>query len=168
MAYSPRVADQELRRRLGTAGAVVIEGPKACGKTETARQVAASSVLLDVDVAALQALAVDPALVLDGATPRLIDEWQIEPKVWNYVRRFVDDRRIPGQFILTGSSVPEDDVSRHTGAGRFSFLRLRPMTLFESGRPICDRRRSCAPPPGATSSIPRLRSQPWPPVRNDS
>ena len=133
MSYSPRVADDELRARLNAAGAVVIEGPKACGKTETARQLAASSVLLDIDTAARQALAVDPSLVLDGATPRLIDEWQVEPTVWNHIRRVVDDRRSPGQFILTGSSVPNDDVRRHTGAGRFSFLRLRPMTLFETG-----------------------------------
>ncbi len=133
MAYRPRVVDDELRHRLRAAGAVVIEGPKACGKTETARRIAASSVLLDVDVTAQQALAVDPSLVLEGATPRLIDEWQIEPKVWNHVRRVVDDRAAPGQFILTGSSVPADDVNRHTGAGRFSFLRMRPMTLFETG-----------------------------------
>lgn len=110
----------------------MIEGPKSCGKTETARQIAASSVLLDVDVAAQQALTVDPLLVLKGPTPRLIDEWQIEPKVWNHIRRLVDDRRTPGQFILTGSSVPDDDINRHTGAGRFSFLRMRPMTLFET------------------------------------
>jgi len=132
MTYKPRVVDDELRRRLTAAGAVVIEGPKSCGKTETARQIAASSVLLDVDVAAQQALTVDPLLVLKGPTPRLIDEWQIEPKVWNHIRRLVDDRRTPGQFILTGSSVPDDDINRHTGAGRFSFLRMRPMTLFET------------------------------------
>jgi len=133
MKYRPRVVDGELRDRLRAAGAVVIEGPKACGKTETARQIAASSVLLDVDITAQQALAVDPSLVLEGATPRLIDEWQIEPKIWNHVRRLVDERSNPGQFILTGSSVPDDDIKRHTGAGRFSFLRLRPMTLFETG-----------------------------------
>ncbi len=133
MEYTRRVVDDELRQRLASSGAVVIEGPKACGKTETARQIAASSVLLDVDVSAQNALKVDPSLVLDGPVPRLIDEWQIEPRVWNHVRRFVDDRRSPGQFILTGSSVPDDDIARHTGAGRFSFLRMRPMTLFETG-----------------------------------
>lgn len=133
MVYLPRVVDAELDARLGAAGAVVIEGPKACGKTETARQRAASAVLVDIDENARQAAAVDPSLVLDGPTPRLIDEWQIEPRLWNHVRRAVDDRRIPGQFVLTGSSVPADDVARHTGAGRFSFLRMRPMTLYESG-----------------------------------
>lgn len=133
MRYAARVVDDELRHRLDAAGAVVIEGPKACGKTETARRLAASSVLLDIDASARQALTVDPSLVLAGPSPRLIDEWQIEPHVWNHVRRLVDDRGRAGQFILTGSSVPEDDVSRHTGAGRFSFLRMRPMTLFETG-----------------------------------
>lgn len=115
-------------------GAVVIEGPRACGKTATARQVAASEVLLDVDVNARHAIAIDPALVLAGPIPRLIDEWQIEPTIWNHVRRAVDDRRDPGQFILTGSAVPADDITRHTGAGRISRLRMRPMSLFEAGR----------------------------------
>lgn len=133
MAYTERVVDSELRQRLGAAGAVVIEGPKACGKTETARQLAASSVLLDVDLAAQQAIAVDPSLVLEGPTPRLIDEWQVEPRIWNHVRRAVDDRGKTGQFILTGSSLPADDANRHAGAGRFSTLRMRPMTLFETG-----------------------------------
>lgn len=133
MRYAARVVDEELCRRLGAAGAVVIEGPKACGKTETARQQAASSVLLDIDASARQAFAVAPTLVLDGPAPRLIDEWQVEPQVWNHIRRSIDDRGRAGQFILTGSSVPEDDVNRHTGAGRFSFLRMRPMTLFETG-----------------------------------
>lgn len=133
MAYLPRVVDQELLRRLDAAGAVVIEGPKACGKTETARQQAASTVLLDIDAQARAAAQVDPALVLDGAVPRLLDEWQVEPAIWNHVRRAVDERRAPGQFILTGSAVPQDDFDRHTGAGRFSFLRMRPMSLAESG-----------------------------------
>jgi len=112
----------------------VVEGPKACGKTATARQIAASEVLLDVDANARQAVAVDPALVLDGPTPRLIDEWQVEPTIWNHVRRTIDDRAEPGQFILTGSAVPADDVTRHTGAGRLVRLRMRPMSLFEAGR----------------------------------
>ena len=131
--YLARCADGELERLLKTAGAVVVEGPKACGKTETARRVAASEVLLDVDQSARAAVAVDAALVLDGPTPRLIDEWQVEPQVWNQVRRAVDERGEPGQFILAGSAVPADDATRHTGAGRFSRLRLRPMSLAESG-----------------------------------
>lgn len=131
--YVERVVDEELDQRLETSGAVLVEGPKACGKTETARQRAASEVLLDVDEAAQAAAAVDPNLVLSGATPRLIDEWQVEPKIWNHVRRAVDDRREPGQFILAGSAAPADDATRHSGAGRISRLRMRPMSLFESG-----------------------------------
>lgn len=131
--YRSRVADRELADRLAATGAVVIEGPKACGKTATARQIAASEVLLDVDENARAAVAIDPALVLAGETPRLIDEWQVEPSIWNHVRRTVDDRGAPGQFILTGSAVPADDITRHTGAGRLTRLRMRPMSLFESG-----------------------------------
>lgn len=133
MRYLPRIADGELETRLRVTGAVVIEGPKACGKTATARQVAASEVLFDVDEQARAAARLDASLVLEGATPRLIDEWQIEPSIWNHVRRAVDDRGEPGQFILTGSAVPADDVTRHTGAGRLTRLRMRPLSLFESG-----------------------------------
>lgn len=133
MDYRPRVTDSELADRLQTAGAVVIEGPKACGKTATARRAAASEVLLDVDESARAAAAVNPSLILDGSSPRLIDEWQVEPGIWNHVRRAVDDRDRVGQFILAGSAVPADDATRHTGAGRFSRLRMRPMSLFEAG-----------------------------------
>ncbi len=91
-----------------------------------------------MDMSARQAIAVDPALVLDGPMPRLIDEWQIEPAIWNHVRRTVDDRSRAGQFILTGSAVPSDDVMRHTGAGRIARLRMRPMSLFEAGRSTGD------------------------------
>lgn len=133
MPYLKRVADDEFTERLTSTGAVVVEGPKACGKTAMARRFAKSEVLLDVDENARQAIAIDPALVLNGPTPRLIDEWQIAPAIWNHVRRAVDDRAAPGQFILTGSAVPADDVVRHTGAGRLTRLRLRPMSLFETG-----------------------------------
>lgn len=134
MTYLPRVVDLELKTRLASTGAVVVEGPKGCGKTATARQVAASEVLLDVDENARRAIAIEPSLVLAGPTPRLIDEWQIEPGVWNHIRRAVDDRQRPGQFILTGSAVPTDDITRHTGAARLTRLRMRPMSLFETGR----------------------------------
>jgi predicted AAA+ superfamily ATPase len=132
-AYIPRIADRELESRLRRMGAVLIEGPKACGKTETARQLAASEVRLDVDAGARATLAVEPALVLAGEAPRLIDEWQVEPNVWNLVRRAVDDSGQVGRFILTGSAVPADEVTRHSGAGRFSRLRMRPMSLAEAG-----------------------------------
>lgn len=131
--YRSRIADSELLARLDSAGAVVIEGPKACGKTAMARQIAKSEVLLDIDENARAAIAVDPSLVLYGETPRLLDEWQIEPSIWNHIRRSVDQRQQTGLYILTGSAVPADDISRHTGAGRISRLRLRTMSLFESG-----------------------------------
>ena len=133
MSYHPRAVDAELTAALDAVGAVLIEGPKACGKTETARQAARSEVRLDVDEEARLAAATDPALVLPGEAPRLIDEWHLEPALWNHVRRAVDDRQASGQFILTGSAVPPDDSTRHSGAGRFGRLRMRPMTLSEAG-----------------------------------
>ena len=132
MEYRPRVVDAQLTASLEAVGAVVIEGPKASGKTETARRAAASEVRVD-HVEARQAFAIAPALLLGGAVPRLLDEWQAEPDLWNYVRHAVDDRQAKGQFILTGSAVPRDDVRRHPGAGRFIHLRMRPMTLAEAG-----------------------------------
>lgn len=134
MTYVKRIVDDELSSRLEALGGVVIEGPKACGKTVTAQHIAASEVRLDVDTAARQAAGLEPALVLEGPTPRLIDEWQLEPTIWNHIRRAIDDRQKPGQFILTGSAVPADDITRHSGAGRLSRLRMRPLSLFEKGR----------------------------------
>ena len=134
MTYQPRIVDRELTERLRATGAVVIEGPRACGKTTTARQIAASEVRLDVDNVARRLAAIEPARILIGDAPRLIDEWQLEPAIWNHVRRAVDDRRKPGQFILTGSAVPADDATRHTGAGRLTRLRMRPLSLFELDR----------------------------------
>lgn len=132
--YRSRVLDGQLAGRLRGSGAVLLDGPKACGKTYTAEQVCNSAVFLDLDSAARAALAVDPRLVLQGRPPQLIDEWQLEATlVWNFVRDQVNRRAQPGQFVLTGSAVPADDVARHTGAGRFARLRMRPMTLFESG-----------------------------------
>lgn len=132
MDYRARVVDHSLARLLEATGAVVIEGPRACGKTETARQQAASEVRVDTPDAR-QAFAASPSLLLDGTPPRLLDEWQVEPDLWNYVRHAVDDRQAMGQFILTGSAVPPDDPARHSGAGRFIHLRMRPMTLAELG-----------------------------------
>ena len=132
--YRPRIADRELTERLASAGAVVIEGPRASGKTWTARQIARSEVVLDVDDEARRLARLEPGELLAGRTPRLIDEWQLESRLWNHVRHAVDDRQARGQFILTGSAVPPDDITHHSGAGRFSRLRLRPMSLFELGR----------------------------------
>jgi uncharacterized protein len=116
--YIPRVVDAELDEALRGQVAVLIEGAKGVGKTETASHRAESRVLLDVDQEARTAAAIDPSLVLAGDKPRLIDEWQEVPAIWNHVRRAVDARE--GPFILTGSAVPADDATRHTGAGRFS------------------------------------------------
>lgn len=112
-------------------GAVLIEGVKGCGKTATARRRAVSEVLLDIDPEAERRALIDPRLLLDGDTPRLLDEWQRTPRVWDAVRRAVDDRGQAGQFILTGSATPKDDLQRHSGAGRFGVQRMRTMTLSE-------------------------------------
>jgi uncharacterized protein len=132
--YRPRIVDAELVSRLAANGAVLIEGPRGCGKTATARRIARSEVLFDTDENARKAIAIDPSLVLSGPVPRLFDEWQLEPSLWNHVRRAVDDRQQTGQFILTGSAVPADDITRHTGAARLTRLRMRPMSLFETGQ----------------------------------
>ena len=134
MTYLPRIVDAELAELLTATGAVLVEGPKASGKTATAMQAAESEVLLDVDDNARRMIGADPAAVLEGDTPRLIDEWQLEPAIWNHVRRTIDRRAAAGQFILTGSAVPADDITRHTGAGRFARLRMRPLSLYEAGR----------------------------------
>ncbi len=141
-----------MRELLGATGCVLIEGVRGCGKTTTAREFAASEVLLDVDEDARHLAQADPAEVLKGPPPRLIDEWQLEPRIWNHVRRAVDDRRAPGQFILTGSAIPADDATRHTGMRRIVRLRLRPMSLHEAGRSsgaISLRRMLAGEPPKA-------------------
>ena len=133
MMYRARQADEELRAALRRAGAAVVEGPKACGKTETALQVAASSVEVDTDPNVPRLMETVPHLVLDGPTPRLLDEWHLEPRLWNLVRRRVDETHTKGQFILTGSAAPSADLGRHSGAGRFARVRMRTMSLEESG-----------------------------------
>ncbi|MDR0435661.1 MAG: DUF4143 domain-containing protein [Propionibacteriaceae bacterium] len=130
--YLPRVADGVLAEHLGRIGAVLIEGAKGCGKTETARRQAVSEVRLDVDSAARETAELAPRNLLQGKTPLLIDEWQLVPGLWNAVRREVDDRGEDGLFILTGSATPRDDESRHSGAGRFSRMRMRTLSLAES------------------------------------
>jgi predicted AAA+ superfamily ATPase len=132
--YRARVVDAVLDARLKAVGCVVLEGPKAVGKTATAARRAASEVRLDIDVNAREIARADPSLVLEGAAPRLIDEWQIVPDVWNHVRRAVDDIAKPGQFILTGSTAASEDAARHSGAGRMSRLAMRPMSMLEAGR----------------------------------
>jgi predicted AAA+ superfamily ATPase len=132
--YRPRVVDAQLETSLRAAGAVVIEGAKACGKTTTASRASRSQSHLDRD-ARLRALGqAAPTTLLQGDTPHLIDEWQLVPEVWNAVRAAVDERSASGQFILTGSATPADDATRHSGAMRFIRLAMRPMSLFESAQ----------------------------------
>ena len=130
--YLPRVADADIDGALRRRGAVLIEGCRACGKTWAARNVARSEARLDDEATLLLAVA-DPAAVLRGTTPRLLDEWQNAPRLWNRVRRECDDRTGFGQFILTGSALPQDDITRHTGVGRISRVLMRPMSLYEMG-----------------------------------
>lgn len=118
---------------LDALGAVLLEGPRACGKTSTGLQVAASSIRLDASPELVTLAELSPVSVLEGDTPRLIDEWQLAPGLWNAARHVIDDRQASGQFIFSGSAQPADDVTRHTGAGRFARLRMRPMTLSEMG-----------------------------------
>jgi len=125
--------DNILVERLNSSGAVLIEGTKGCGKTEMAKQVASSVAHFDADKQVEIKMGIDPNLVLEGGTPRLLDEWQTYPEIWNYVRREVDERKSKGQFILTGSATPDDDTKRHSGAGRFSIIKMRPMSLCEKG-----------------------------------
>ena len=131
--YRRRIADRELEERLGYIGAVLIEGPKACGKTATATRHAKTVFRLDEDEAARSFVKLSPERLFDNPTPIVFDEWQVEPAIWNKVRRQVDDRDGKGLFILTGSATPSDDADRHSGAGRFSVMSMRPMSLFESG-----------------------------------
>ncbi len=135
--YRPRLADKTLERKLKGKGAVLIQGPKWCGKTTTAEQMAKSILYMSKpeDVKSnLIAADISPSKLLEGDTPRLIDEWQIAPKLWDAVRFEVDHRKGMGQFILTGSAVPpNDDEIFHTGTGRFAWIKMRPMSLFESG-----------------------------------
>ena len=131
--YLPRVVDTEMRDALRASPAVLIEGPRACGKTWTGRRFAASEVMVDTAVRARIAANVDPAVLLDAPAPLLLDEWQLAPDIWNPMRRACDDRGRTGQFILTGSADPPDDITRHSGAGRVLRVRMRPMSLFESG-----------------------------------
>lgn len=131
--YLPRVVDAELLEALRIAGAVLVEGARGCGKTETGRAHSRSEALLDTDQNARAMAELAPSALLTGATPRLLDEWQLEPSLWDQVRREVDERRMPGQFILTGSATPADETLRHSGAARILRLRMRPLTLFEAG-----------------------------------
>ena len=135
--YKQRIADRLLERKVLGKGAVLIEGPKWCGKTTTAKQLAKS--MLDLGDASVlkqstQMIEISPKSLLEGTTPRLIDEWQALPPIWDSIRSEVDKRGEPSQFILTGSSVlPDADETIHSGTGRFAHIMMRPMSLYESG-----------------------------------
>lgn len=134
--YKKRIADKLLSEQLEAAGVVLIQGPKWCGKTTTALQAAASSMFLDNPAsmkANIMLAEANPELLLDGKVPRLIDEWQLAPTLWDAARFVVSQRGLPGQFIFTGSAVPADmSVITHSGTGRFAWLTMRPMSLQES------------------------------------
>ena len=137
--YRRRIMDTLLEKKLQAKGAVLIEGPKWCGKTTTAEEIANSKIMLakpDIKEHFKSLLEIDTDAALAGETPMLIDEWQTVPKLWDAVRYTVDHRHAMGQFILTGSAVPDKDAEKereHSGTGRFAWLTMRPMTLFESG-----------------------------------
>lgn len=137
MEYRKRLADEVLKDKLEASGAVLVEGAKWCGKTTTSKQIAKSVLYMQEPAQKKQNLLMadtNPSLLLQGNTPRLIDEWQLAPKLWDAVRFEVDQRDDFGQFILTGSAVPPDtsEIS-HSGTGRISRMLMRPMSLFESG-----------------------------------
>ena len=135
--YRPRIVDNQLERMLRRIGAVLVQGPKWCGKTTTAEQKAASIIYLDdpsKQKLFQQTAELNIKALLQGDTPRLMDEWQLVPQLWDAVRFEVDHRKAEGQFILTGSAVPPDsDEIHHTGTGRFARLTMRTMSLQESG-----------------------------------
>ena len=137
VSYRERIADQMLKDQLEAAGAVLIQGPKWCGKTTTAKQQAASVLNMDHPKMSKEYLTMaenDPELLLEGEVPRLLDEWQMAPQLWDTARYVIDQRREPGQFIFTGSAVPADKSKiSHTGTGRFAWLTMRTMSLWESG-----------------------------------
>jgi uncharacterized protein len=131
--YIERISDVELKRKLNASGALLIRGMKACGKTQSAKQLASSMISFDQDEQVPLLMETAPQRLLLGDAPRLIDEWQEYPKIWNYVRHEVDQRNKTAQFILTGSSNPEESVKMHSGAGRFTVLDMRTMSWQEMG-----------------------------------
>lgn len=134
--YRPRLIDNIIDSYLDAFGAVCVEGPKWCGKTWTSSYHCKSEIMLgnpDGNFQNRQLAQMSPSLVLEGETPRLIDEWQEVPQLWDAVRYKVDQNGNKGQFILTGSATPNHKGILHSGAGRIAKLRMRPMSLFESG-----------------------------------
>ena len=136
MKYINRIVDKQIENKLSIVGAVVIKGPKWCGKTTSAKRIAKSVLEMqnpDLQDNYIELANTKPSLLLEGEKPRLIDEWQLAPKLWNAVRYAVDKEGVPGEYILTGSATPKEDDNMHSGVGRFAFVTMKPMTLFESG-----------------------------------
>lgn len=133
MNYLERLIESDLKTKISASGAVLIKGPKSCGKTETAKRYAKSILRMDQDPQVSVMMATNPQLLLEGETPRLIDEWQEQPEIWNYVRHEVDKRKSKGEFILTGSANPPENVKLHSGAGRFTVVQMDTMTWQELG-----------------------------------
>lgn len=136
MKYIERIVDKEIKEKLSMMGAILIKGPKWCGKTTSSKQFANSILEMqnpDLQENYMELANTKPSLLLQGEKPKLIDEWQLAPKLWNAVRYAVDKNGIPGQYILTGSATPIEDDTLHSGVGRFAFITMKPMTLFESG-----------------------------------
>lgn len=134
--YIPRVVDNQLQFALESTGAVWIKGPKFCGKSTTAMQFSKTVIKMqdeDEKEQNIMLARIKPSIFLKGETPLLIDEWQVIPFIWNQIRMEVDKRNEFGQFIITGSTLPNEDPDRHSGIGRFSDILMRPMSLFESG-----------------------------------
>jgi len=134
--YLKRISDEKLNLLLCAKGAVLIEGPKWCGKTSSAEEFAGSVLYMqDADNSKMNILTAQtkPSLLLEGETPRLLDEWQVAPELWNAVRFTVDKRRKTGQFILTGSVIPTRTDDMHTGTGRIARMKMRTMSLYETG-----------------------------------
>jgi predicted AAA+ superfamily ATPase len=131
--YNKRYIDEKIGKKLKSVGGILLKGARYCGKTTTAMHHAASFIRFDASEQIREQAVLMPNVVLSGATPRLIDEWQLVPSIWNAVRYEIDQRAAKGQFILTGSANPSDDISAHTGAGRFARITLRTMSLSESG-----------------------------------
>jgi hypothetical protein len=133
MKYYTRIVEKEIKQKLQASGALLIKGPKSSGKTETAKRFAESMLQVDRDEQVPIVMSINPKILLEGKTPRLIDEWQEQPKLWNYVRHEVDDRKKKAQFILTGSANPEEEIKLHSGAGRFTVVEMQTMSWQEMG-----------------------------------
>ena len=131
--YNQRISDAELRRKLKASGGLLIRGAKACGKTESAKQLPKSVLFVDQDPQVDGLMSSAPKRLLSGDAPRLIDEWQAQPQLWNYIRHEIDARKKNGQFILTGSANPVESVKMHSGAGRFTVVDMRTMSWQELG-----------------------------------